>query len=103
MHRVDAGAMSHRHFDTLKKKRRPSARKMTAAHHHDELSPLPDESASSNSSVTPGALVYSDVLLFKTSQTGSGDRPRSHANARERDRTHRCVNDFLNKDNRRKE
>ena len=44
---------------------------------------------------SPGSVssVFNEMLIMNSSTSPSmdGQKPRSHANARERDRTHRCV------------
>jgi hypothetical protein len=70
-----------------KNKRRRSAK----SHEINDNPPIKksnrkDSTCSANS-------VFNEFLILNSSSPGTedGQKPRSHANARERDRTHRCV------------
>lgn len=48
---------------------------------------------STSNNLPPTPAMFNDLLLLNSSGNQDGPKPRSHANARERDRTHRFVAD----------
>lgn len=70
-----------------KNKRRRSAK----SHEINDNPPI--KKSSRKDSTCSANSVFNEFLILNSSSPGTedGQKPRSHANARERDRTHRCV------------
>lgn len=86
--KMDTKLLSRPNFETVAskaggKKRRNSNK----SHEHEAKNRRKDGSLPSNA-----ASVFDELLILNSpSMDDAGHKPRSHANARERDRTHRCV------------